>query len=302
MDLENEEAGPGQQPLERVEPTPGEALKRSSSAIQSEPGVTRPPRSARARQRQYEQQRSTQPNWRTAELVVRLWESNFQKSVVAIARRLGLADADGEDVSQAILEWLADHPDRLDLNNPGWQSWVLQRAEYRLLDLQRKILPVNPPGGGSDLDDLAQRSESSEDACLDPTAPGTFGWLIERDGLINDLRRAGLTENQLEIFSILWCGFEMPLNDLAEILERSHGSVRQDKSRGERKLAEIAITHIGLTQEEHAVFSCWRRHDSIDEVVKQLGWCKDDVLKLLSEARVKVHKFLMPRQSEKRAP
>jgi RNA polymerase sigma factor (sigma-70 family) len=179
-----------------------------------------------------------------------------------VGRHVGV---DPDDLHQELLEELL-HGDDLDLDRPGWRSWVRQRAIWRAKAMARRErrTPLT--------------SEPIEEPAAAPSEP------LDVEGDIRRLRAMKLNTDEARILLYLRWGFGDSPAEFAEIAGLSREKVRQDKHRAIRKI----LGRSSLTPAEHQAISAGLRERTLAAAAARLEVPEKVFVGLLREAAQKI--------------
>lgn len=168
--------------------------------------------------------------------VWRLVLDRYRPLVEAYARKLGLSEADSEDVAQATLLdfWNGYRAGSYERARGRLSSWLFGIATNRVRSRRRaRDRPDRPVGGGGDADELAELEAVDELRDL---------WEREsRDALLWEclnLVRADVAPATLRAFELFALG-ERPAEEVARELGMTANAVFQAKRRVLRRLREL---------------------------------------------------------------
>lgn len=161
----------------------------------------------------------------------------------------------------------------LDRSRESVRAWVRQRTRWRAIDLLRR-------------EQRRPRGVPFEPGVPEPVAPEPRGpdpeWTVER------LRALGLNRDEAQIALLLCWGADISLRDFAELAERSYAKVRQDRSRGLRKIENI----FALGDDESAAFIAFRDVGTFRAAAARLGCSEADARLLVRRAEHKIRHAL----------
>lgn len=199
-------------------------------------------------------------------------EKWLRAAILSAARRYGV---DRDDLRQELELSLLRRSVTLDEGNPGARGWLTRRIKWTALSMRRRGGPEFP----TDPADL-QSVDSHRDVVHEHQVP--LADLIQR--IRGNLLRLGLSENESQTVALLCAGVDLPLNDFALMVGRSHASVRKERSRGVRKIKN----HFGLTAEEDVVLQGWRTFGSARAAAPQLQRSEDEIHRIVGNAHKKI--------------
>jgi DNA-directed RNA polymerase specialized sigma24 family protein len=223
------------------------------------------PRAAKARYRQ-----RTRPSAGLVylrELTAREW--TWMVDMTARVARMHHVDADDlmQDLALSLLEC-----DALDSGRTEVRSWLRNRARWRALDILRRS--HGPVTACLDADD------NSETPAPEPTR-------IDLDWSVQRLVDLGLNRSEAQAVLLQCWNLDISMRDFAELADRSYAAVRQDRSRGLRKIENL----FGLDEAESAALVACRDHGA-RAAAHRLGIEIGELRALVSRAERKIDRAL----------
>jgi DNA-directed RNA polymerase specialized sigma24 family protein len=200
-----------------------------------------------------------------------LW---LRDRVRCTARRYRL---DADELCQELMLSMLRRSATVDEGNPGVRSWLGGRVDWTAHDMLRRR-------GREDIvspDDLAaiERDMSARRPVQESPA------LVTLD--VRYLIELGLTPNEAQVVAFRCTGIDMPLKEFADLVHRSHASVRKEFERGTRKIENL----FDLTAEELLVVRAWRRHGTAAATAPHVNRTGEDVIRILEGAHKKIDRI-----------
>lgn len=190
---------------------------------------------------------------------------------------------DPDELCQELMLGMLRRSTTVDETNNGVRSWLSVRVERTAIDLLRRRSRDTP--AGPEQFAAIERDEAANGRWpADPHAEITLD--------VNHLQRLGLTPHEAQTVALRCTGVDMTLKEFAELVDRSHASVRQEFARGTKKIENL----FGLTAEEAEVIRAWRRHGSATDAARVVGRSGDDVVRILEGAQKKIDRVFDERE------
>lgn len=163
----------------------------------------------------------------------------------------------------------------VDEGNPGVRGWLWRRVTWTAQDMSRRRnreIPVDPA------------ELKSAEACPDDAGERQIPLAELTQRVLWNFVRLGLTPNEAQTVALLCAGIDMPLNQFAIRVGRSHDSVRQERSRGLRKIEN----YLDLSAEDDEVLRYWREFGSARAAAPYLNRSEDDIHRIVDDLHKKI--------------
>jgi DNA-directed RNA polymerase specialized sigma24 family protein len=184
---------------------------------------------------------------------------------------------DPDELCQELMLSMLRRSTTLDEGNRGVRTWLGSRVDWTAKDMLRRR-GREETVGPHDLEAIEREMALRHPA---PEQPGP----VTLD--VKHLVELGLTAHEAQVVALRCTGVDMPLKDFAELVRRSHASVRKEYERGTRKIEEL----FGLTPEEVVVVRAWRRHGTAAATAPHVNRSGDEVLQILEDAHKKIDRI-----------
>ncbi len=184
---------------------------------------------------------------------------------------------DADELCQELMLSMLRRSTTLDEGNRGLRTWLGGRVDWTAKDMLRRR-------GREDAMVQEDLEAIEHDMALRRPTPEPPS-LATLD--VRHLVALGLTANEAQVVALRCTGVDMPLKDFAELVHRSHASVRKELERGTRKIENL----FGLTSEEVAVVRAWRQHGTAIAAAPHVNRSGDEVIQILEGAHKKIDRI-----------
>lgn len=226
------------------------------------------PREAKARHQQRTQPSSGLVHLR--ELSAREWA--WMVDMTAAVGRSYNVDADDllQDLALSLLEC-----DVLDRGRTEVHGWMRTRARWRASDMIRR-----------DRDRRAGTRSFEAGGAVEPTAPEPVR--IDLDWSVQRLVDLGLNRGEAQSVLLHCWNLDISMRDFGVLADRSYAAVRQDRSRGLRKIENL----FGLDRGESAALVAYREHGTFAAAALHLAIGVHELRSRVAQAEQKIDRAL----------
>lgn len=198
------------------------------------------------------------------------------------ARRFRL---DADELCQELMLGMLRRSTTVDETNAGVRTWLGVRVDRTAIELTRRH-------GRESSESPERLGELERDEANRGRWPADPHTEITLD--VNHLKRLGLTHHEAQVVALRCTGVDMTLKEFAELVHRTHASVRQEFVRGIRKIENL----FGLTAEEAQVIRAWQRHGTARDVGRSIGRTDEDVVRILEGAQKKIDRVFDEKEGQ----
>ena len=181
---------------------------------------------------------------------------------------------------------IAERTGQLDLTSRGLRTWLSKRIDWVAYDIARREARRRDrePQPIGDLVDLEETTEPHRSTSR--PAPTLHHDRVD----IERLHALGLSRDQAQVLAATSLISDLSIKEYAERTSRSYAAIRQDYSRGLRKIEH----QFGLTADEREVFLAYRRLGAVAPAAARLGITEEQLRRHLATAEAKIRNVFTP--------